>query len=170
MIILMLKMRELMSRPTIQKNSSGFTIVELIVVLVVIALLIALTLPTIFSLPKRARDTQRKKDLKDIQLVAEEVFVDNNGSYGPNGPLDLDFSQMSDFFDYMNEKRNVNVRDPKTNEYYGIIISPPDCPFDPGYCDSYTLFANLENCSDKEADNQCRYKVKSIPNPDETLE
>lgn len=139
-------------------------------VLVVIALLIALTLPTLFTLPKRARDTQRKKDLKEIQLVAEEIYSDNLGSYGPNGPADINFTQISDFFDYMHEKRGLNVRDPKTKEYYGLIISPPNCPFNPGYCDSYTLYANLENCNDKEADNECRYKVKSIPNPDELEE
>lgn len=61
-------------------NQKGFTIIELLVVIVIIGILVALTLPNLFSAQARGRDTDRKNELKNVQTKLETYFNDN-GSY-----------------------------------------------------------------------------------------
>jgi general secretion pathway protein G len=60
------------------KKQGGFTLLELLIVIVIIGILALLIIPNITSAPKKARDTQRKTDLKAIQKGLEEYFVSNN--------------------------------------------------------------------------------------------
>jgi general secretion pathway protein G len=60
------------------KKQRGFTLLELLIVIVIIGILALLIIPNITSAPKKARDTQRKTDLKAIQKGLEEYFVSNN--------------------------------------------------------------------------------------------
>lgn len=56
----------------------GFTIVELIVVIVVIAILAAITLVAYSSLQKRANDTTRIQDITNLQKSIE-IYLNLNG-------------------------------------------------------------------------------------------
>jgi type II secretion system protein G len=60
------------------KKEGGFTLLELLIVIVIIGILALLIIPNITSAPKKARDTQRKTDLKAVQKGLEEYFVSNN--------------------------------------------------------------------------------------------
>lgn len=60
------------------KKEGGFTLLELLIVIVIIGILALLIIPNITSAPKKARDTQRKTDLRTIQKGLEEYFVSNN--------------------------------------------------------------------------------------------
>lgn len=64
------------------RHSRGFTIVELLIVVVVIAILAAITIVAYNGIQGRARDSQRVSDLKTI-VKALEVYKATNGSY-PN--------------------------------------------------------------------------------------
>jgi type II secretion system protein G len=57
------------------KRESGFTLLELLIVIVVIGILALLIIPNLTSAPKKARDTQRKTDLRAVQKGLEEYFV-----------------------------------------------------------------------------------------------
>jgi len=57
------------------KKESGFTLLELLIVIVVIGILALLIIPNLTSAPKKARDTQRKTDLRAVQKGLEEYFV-----------------------------------------------------------------------------------------------
>jgi general secretion pathway protein G len=60
------------------KSQKGFTLLELLVVIVVIGILALLVIPNLTSAPKKARDIQRKTDLRAIQKALEEYFVSNS--------------------------------------------------------------------------------------------
>lgn len=63
-----------------KKTTSGFTIVELLIVIVVIAILAAITIVAYNGIQGRARDSQRLSDMKTIQK-ALEIYKTNNGIY-----------------------------------------------------------------------------------------
>ncbi|OGK14614.1 hypothetical protein A3C98_00145 [Candidatus Roizmanbacteria bacterium RIFCSPHIGHO2_02_FULL_37_15] len=56
--------------------SRSFTLIELLVVIGIIGTLSALTLPNFMSARQRARDAQRKNDLKQIQKALELYKLD----------------------------------------------------------------------------------------------
>ncbi len=58
----------------------GFTLIELMVVVAIIALLVAVGLPQYTGAQKKARDARIKADLKAIQN-AEEVYYSTNNAY-----------------------------------------------------------------------------------------
>jgi prepilin-type N-terminal cleavage/methylation domain-containing protein len=65
------------------KNSAltkGFTIVELLIVIVVIGILAALVLNAFGNVQAKARDTQRQTDVRSL-ATALEVYYNNNGNY-----------------------------------------------------------------------------------------
>jgi general secretion pathway protein G len=65
----------------------GFTIVELLVVIVVIAVLAAITIVAYNGIQARARDSQRDQDIKTVAKALELYYIDN-GQYpaiAPNG-------------------------------------------------------------------------------------
>ena len=64
------------------KKYQGFTIVELLIVIVVIAILAAISIVAYNGIQQRARDAQRKNDIATI-TKAMELYYTDNGSYPP---------------------------------------------------------------------------------------
>jgi general secretion pathway protein G len=63
----------------------GFTIVELLIVTVVIAILAAITIVAYNGIQARARDGQKRSDMRNIAQLLE-VFYNDNGYYPPFSP------------------------------------------------------------------------------------
>lgn len=63
-----------------KKLQKGFTIVELLIVIVVIGILAALVLNTFAGVQKKARDQERVTDIKALSTQLE-VAYQNNGGY-----------------------------------------------------------------------------------------
>lgn len=65
-------------------KQSGFTIVELLIVIVVIAILAAITIVAYNGIQSRARDTDRKADISALAKALNLYNVDN-GNYAETG-------------------------------------------------------------------------------------
>jgi len=66
------------------KKQTGFTIVELLIVIVVIGILAAITIVAFNAVQQRARDTQRKQNLTELAKLISMYNVDN-GNYITTG-------------------------------------------------------------------------------------
>ena len=63
------------------KKQSGFTIVELLIVIVVIGILAALVITTFSGIQQKGRDTKRQTDIKALHSQLEAFFAQNGGGY-----------------------------------------------------------------------------------------
>ena len=61
------------------KSKSGFTIVELLIVIVVIAILAAITIVAYNGIQQRARDAERQTEMQSIEKALALYFIDNGG-------------------------------------------------------------------------------------------
>ncbi len=65
----------------------GFTLIELMVVVLIIGILAAIAIPNFVSMRNRAREGATKANMHTFQLAAEDYAVQNDGSYAPDAPL-----------------------------------------------------------------------------------
>jgi type II secretion system protein G len=65
---------------TKQTNQRGFTIVELLIVIVVIGILAALVITTFTGIQQKARNTERNTDIKALHGQVEAYYA-QNGKY-----------------------------------------------------------------------------------------
>lgn len=63
---------------SLRNRSSGFTIIELLIVIVVIAILAGLVLNAFGNIQARARDTERRNDINAIHTQLELYYTDND--------------------------------------------------------------------------------------------
>lgn len=68
---------------TMWVKQKGFTIVELLIVIVVIAILAAISIVAYNGIQQRGRDAQRKSDIATISKALELYYIDN-GAYPPS--------------------------------------------------------------------------------------
>lgn len=62
-------------------EESGFTLVELLVVMLILGLLAAIAIPAFFNQRDKARDADAKSAARTAQTAIETYATDNNGSY-----------------------------------------------------------------------------------------
>lgn len=140
----------------INKKEAGFTIVELLIVIIVIGILAALVLNTFQGVQARARDTERRTDLNSVATQLEAYYADF-GHY-PDGSAattcgdgtgscalsvlttrGLDAEALND---PNNNAMNVAANPNSDNEYY-YDVTGATCTG--GQCDSFVLSTDLES-------------------------
>jgi type IV pilus assembly protein PilA len=75
-------------------NDDGFTLVELMVVVLIIAILVAIAIPTFLGARTSAQDRAAQSDLRNA-LTAEKVFYVDNEAYSDNAAAELNAIEPS---------------------------------------------------------------------------
>ena len=136
------------------KKSRGFTIVELLIVIVVIGILAALVIVTYNGIQQKARDTERKTDIKALQGHLEAYWADNAkyptlaqvndttaGGFRELNFKGLDAAAYSDPAD----AASGQLCGAATAKCYGYSVTPAGCDNSATDCTNYTLTADLES-------------------------
>jgi len=63
------------------RTSRGFTLIELMIVVVIVGILAAIAIPNFISLERRAQESRVKANMHTLQLVMEDFSILNNGIY-----------------------------------------------------------------------------------------
>jgi type IV pilus assembly protein PilA len=71
------------------QSESGFTLVELLVVMLILGLLAAIAIPSFFNQRDKARDADAKTLARTAQTAIETYGTDNGGSYAGATPAAL---------------------------------------------------------------------------------
>lgn len=136
------------------QNEAGFTLIELLVVISIIGILSTLLLSNLQGARARARDVQRKSDLKQVKTALRMYYNDNqsypsgSGNIGQGcdgGSCDWGTSLFGETGGTVYMK--LLPQDPlgsPSSYYYHQIDS-----------DSFNLYACLENKSDSSGGSDC---------------
>jgi prepilin-type N-terminal cleavage/methylation domain-containing protein len=63
------------------RNTKGFTLIELMIVVVIIGILAAIAIPNFISMQDRARESSVKANMHTAQLAMEDFAVQSDGVY-----------------------------------------------------------------------------------------
>lgn len=146
---------------TLKRKQQGFTIVELLIVIVVIGILMTLVIVTFTGIQQKARNTKRTNDIKIFHSQVEAYFAQN-----------AKYPSLSQINDSTWRGTNLKGIDPDTfkeprwtsaaacsagtpaapilaaavsDTCYGYTVTPANCDNAAGGdCTGYTLTANLE--------------------------
>jgi type II secretion system protein G len=120
-----------------RKLAHGFTLIELLVVISIIGILTTLVSANLNAARSRARDAERKSDLKSMQ-TALRIYFNDNETYPPSNYFDnlwgAEWKVGSTV--YMNSV----PKDPVPTQTYKYELGADT--------DTYTISACLENVSD----------------------
>lgn len=139
---------------SLNKKSRGFTIVELLIVIVVIGILAALVIVTYNGIQQKARDTERKTDIKALQGHLEAYWADNAkyptltevndtsaGGFRATNFKGLDAAAFAD----PKNAGSQQLCGAATSSCYGYSVTPAGCDDSTTDCTNYTLTADLES-------------------------
>ncbi len=97
----------------ITKNKKGFTLIELLIAVAIMALLLAIVLPSFSNSRKKSRDLIRKGDLKSLEQASELYYAEHNYTFPSN---------LSDLSSYFTD--GVLPKDPLTKADYLYSMTP----------------------------------------------
>ena len=63
------------------RGEAGFTLVELLIVMLILGVLAAIAIPAFFSQRDKARDAEAKVQVRTVQTAIETFATDHNGGY-----------------------------------------------------------------------------------------
>lgn len=138
---------------SLNRKQQGFTIVELLIVIVVIGILAALVITTFTGIQQKARNTERQTDINGLHQAIEAYYASESR-----------YPSFTELNDPAFRKANLKGLDPgafkdpktaQTAEPYLVVSAPAekDYAYQPlvdgaactANCNEYTLTATLES-------------------------
>ena len=107
-------------------NKKGFTLIELMIVVVIIGILAAIAIPNFISMQDRAKEGSVKSNMHTIQLAVEDYAVQNVGNYSEQAAFvteALDGDGIND----------ANVGNPFDNSVVGLVAGSATVSGHTGY-------------------------------------
>ena len=128
------------------KSQSGFTIIELFVILTVVIILLAIVVATYSGISKRERDIERKNDIELLRSVFDTYYAKYNSYPSLQQANDANFRKTS-FKDFDNQK----LRDPSNkSKSYELVAKPQPNSY------AYSVTTNdAKDCDNKTAATMC---------------
>ena len=139
---------------SLKKRNSGFTIVELLIVIVVIGILALLVITTYSGIQAKARNSKRTSDVKSLQTQIEAWFSQNgyyqsladmnSSSWLSTNMKSLDTNALVDPSNATQSKTLVSAPVAKSYAYQPLNSGGTSCESDDTTCVKYTLTATYE--------------------------
>jgi len=139
---------------SLKKQSKGFTIVELLIVIVVIGILAGLVITTYNGIQQKARNTERQTDLKALQGQLE-AYTAQNGRYPSTADLGTTSASNVTFIQAnMKGLDKEALRDPKAAAgNYSLASTPTANEY------SYAPTNDAGTACDDSGTNDCTHYV-----------
>lgn len=129
-------------------TNKGFTLMELMIVMVILSILVVIATGTYTTSTKRGRDNRRKNDLRNITTALESYYSDKGAYPSSNaageivgcGTLDSQACSWGGQFKDMNNTLYMVLMptEPKSSQKYFYVSTGT----------TYALYAKLENIRD----------------------
>jgi prepilin-type N-terminal cleavage/methylation domain-containing protein len=139
---------------SLKKRNQGFTIVELLIVIVVIGILALLVITTYSGIQAKARNSKRQSDMKSLQTQMEAFFSQNgyypsltdmnSSSWLSTNMKSLDQNALIDPSNPSQSKTLVASPTAKSYAYAVTDSSGASCESTDTNCAKYTLTATYE--------------------------
>ena len=133
-----------LSSKQIGKKPRGFTLVELLIVMVILGILATIVAGSFMSSQEKARDTRRKSDLQSV-AKAIEVYFNDKGQYPPSNNGDIDgYNWGEEFSDANGTIYMIKLPEESSSARRYFYIT------EGGQNQTYAIFTRLENDQDKD--------------------
>ena len=139
---------------SLKKNNRGFTIVELLIVIVVIGILALLVITTYSGIQAKARNSKRQTDIASLQTQLEAFFSQNgyypsltdmnSSTWRATNMKSLDTNALIDPSNPTQSTTLVNAATAKSYAYIVKDSSGASCETTDTNCAQYTLTATFE--------------------------
>jgi prepilin-type N-terminal cleavage/methylation domain-containing protein len=106
------------------KKSKGFTLIELLIVMAVIAILIAIAIPSFRGMQQEARKTKAQGDLRVLKIAIESYYKNNGNVYPPTGASWEALLAGNTVTPNIINSPLYDAFNPTANTDYGYAVSP----------------------------------------------